>query len=277
MFRKKEKGLDTTLSRGDLLDIKNVLSSSEETFTLKETRKILRLLLGRSNFDYEMVVLLKKHNTDLNAPIDDENGYRIGDYLASYGRLSPRLIHEMSKAGYDFKKTNKTGEHAGFYLHLSSPVNARVVSALKAQGVDFSIKNNKGEAVEDKVLKSLKYHAYKTKGTIDYQDVAFQRLSALIDTRDDTFTFVNVIKDEEKLKAFIASRFAHIKPEEAAYRGISSIKKENGVRMNLVKYTSHFVGENNKLSESLRQSYICTQKNPFPKSTMLRTRSLTDN
>ena len=24
MFRKKEKGLDTTLSRGDLLDIKNV-------------------------------------------------------------------------------------------------------------------------------------------------------------------------------------------------------------------------------------------------------------
>ena len=77
---------------------------------LEDVVKVLRLLLGRSNFDFEMVKLLKKHHCDLNAPLGDTRSnpdqYRMGDYLSSYGRLSPRLIDEMAKAGYDFSKTN---------------------------------------------------------------------------------------------------------------------------------------------------------------------------
>ena len=207
-------------------EIRMILGASLEKLSVADGIEVLRLLLGRDNFDYEMVGVLKQRGCDLNKPLGDvyanPDGYTTTDYLASYGRLSPRLISEMAKAGYDFKRLNNRGEHAGFYLVGGAPLNKEVVAALKAQGVDFSIKNKDGKTVAETAVEGLITYA-KTVGS--HPRVMFKnRLGAFFERRDD---FVDLYyADKDKIVEDLNRWFAEIEPEINADKGIQSVYKE---------------------------------------------------
>ena len=212
-------------------EIRRILGASLEKLSVADGIEVLRLLLGRNNFDYEMVGVLKQRGCDLNKPLGDvyanPDGYTTTDYLASYGRLSPRLISEMAKAGYDFKRLNNRGEHAGFYLVGGAPLNKEVVAALKAQGVDFSIKNKDGKTVAETAVEGLITYA-KTVGS--HPRVMFKnRLGAFFERRDD---FVDLYyADKDKIVEDLNRWLAEIEPEINADKGIQSVYDDYSVRV----------------------------------------------
>ena len=188
MLSKETKELERVLRTGNIKEIKHVFGKSSDPLQPKDVVKVLRLLLGRSNFDFEMVKLLKKHHCDLNAPLGDSRSnpeqYRMGDYLSSYGRLSPRLIDEMAKAGYDFSKTNAKGEHAGFYLLGTRALNSKVVAALKSKGVDFELKNKSGQTAIDYMIENVETFATRMFSSKP-KAAAIAKLSPLFEKRED--------------------------------------------------------------------------------------------
>ena len=217
--------LRKALRSASLKDIKTIFGKSTEPLSEKEVIQVLRLLLGRSNFDFEMVDLLRKRHCDLNMPLGDKktdpDQYRIGDYLSSYGRLSPRLIHEMDKAGYKFSQTNTNKENAGFYLISSAPINYKLVAALKSKGLDFSQKNVKGKTLVDELL-SVSMH-YPNK---HYKDLIVHRLSPLFDNKEDINSLVKTTSLTE-IGELVSRRIAEIQPKSYENVGIQDIYKEN--------------------------------------------------
>lgn len=207
----------------DKQEIRMILGASLEKLSVADGIEALRLLLGRGNFDYEMVGVLKQRGCDLNQPLGDAranpNGYTTADYLASYGRLSPRLISEMAKAGYDFKRLNNRGEHAGFYLVGGAPLNKEVVAALKAQGVDFSVRNKDGKTVAETAVEGLITYA-RTVGCPP-QVILKNRLGAFFEKRDDFIDMYYV--DKEKIVENLNRWFTEIEPAVNAERGIQSV------------------------------------------------------
>ncbi|MBQ8251323.1 MAG: hypothetical protein IJY92_05380 [Alphaproteobacteria bacterium] len=256
MLSKETKELDRVLRQGNIKEIKHVFGKSSEPLRQKDVVKVLRLLLGRSNFDFEMVQLLKKHHCDLNAPLGDEKSnpeqYRMGDYLSSYGRLSPRLIDEMAKAGYDFSKTNAKGEHAGFYLLGTRSLNARVVAALKAQGVDFDLKNKSGKTVADCIVDNIA--TFSSKMLLSKpKRVIIAKLSPLFEIREDFIRLSTV--DGNDLKGMIADRLREIKPERNETVGIQSILSQNRACYNLAYYAQRFVQEKVNIEKDMRTRF----------------------
>lgn len=256
MFSSKEdKALRETLRNGSIKDIKNIFGASKEPLSQKEVIQILRLLLGRSNFDFEMVDLLKRRKCDLNTPLGDKKTnpeqYTAIDYLSSYGRLSPRLIHELKKAGYDFTITNKRGEHAGFYLIASAPISDKIIAALKDKGVDFSKPNKDGLTVAQTMVLAMKNHALN-RGTSTYTDIAINRLSALFNNHQDYTAIFNA--DDKKLVEIIDRRLQEIQPESYENIGIEKLRSENEARYTIAKkyiIATHkkepiYIGKNNQ-------------------------------
>ena len=224
MLSRAEKSI---LKHGeDNQEIRSVLSASSQPLSVADGIEVLRLLLGRGKFDYEMVDVLKQRGCDLNKPLgcnkDNPDGYTTADYLASYGRLSPRLISEMAKAGYDFKRLNNRGEHAGFYLVGGAPLNKEVVAALKAQGVDFSIENKEGKTVADIAVKGLVTYAQTT--GMSERKVFKDWLGAFFEQRDD---YVDLYyADKDKIVENLNRRFAEIEPNVNADKGILSVYED---------------------------------------------------
>ena len=257
MLSKNEKELQQALRNGSLQEIKHVFGKSSEPLTGKEVVKVLRLLLGRSNFDFEMVQLLKKHHCDLNAPLGDlktnPDQYRIGDYLASYGRLSPRLIDEMAKAGYDFAKTNRKGEHAGFYLIATKPINDKIIAALKSKGVDFSLPNNDRKTTSDLMVYHIKNMMSKMFLKTE-KEVAIRRLSPLFKTQEGLLNLS--ILQGSKLKEAIDSRLTEIEPKAYETVGIQDILRDNEACCKLGYSVSHSQKEFEALRLKLRTSFI---------------------
>lgn len=261
MVSKDEKELGNALRTGSLKEIKHIFGKSTKPLNPKEVIKILRLLLGRSNFDFEMVKLLKNRQCDLNAPLGDiktnPEQYRIGDYLAAYGRLSPRLIDEMAKAGYDFSKTNQKGEHAGFYLIANLAVNDRVISALKAKGVNFSTPNKIGYTASEMMYNHIKKYAQRMYLNTP-TEVAIKRLSPLCRTQKDMFNLVRL--QGKELKSFIVEKVAQIKPINYSDVGIQQILMDNQASKNLAYHALKEVNKHHLLMQDLQAHFIsrCT-------------------
>ena len=257
MFSSKEnKALRYALQNGSIKDIKTAFGSSAEPLSQKEVIQILRLLLGRSNFDFEMVELLKKRQCNLNAPLGDKKSnpeqYTTVDYLSSYGRLSPRLIHEMQKAGYDFTTTNKKGEHAGFYLIASAPINDKIIAALKDKGVDFSKPNAAGQTIAQTMVKALKKHAERL-GISSYKKIALNRLGSLFDKRDELIEIQ--LSNEAKLVAMIDKRLKEIQPQAFENVGIQAIAQENALRHRIAQQVSHHLHEEQHIRVEMKKDF----------------------
>lgn len=261
MLSKDKKELENALRKGSIQEIKYVFGKSSQPLEDQEVVKVLRLLLGRSNFDYEMVQLLKKHHCDLNAPLGDlknnPDQYRIGDYLAAYGRLSPRLIDEMAKAGYDFSKTNAKGEHVGFYLIANSPINEKIVAALKSKGVDFSKCNNMGQTASEMMVfyvKKLAANMFLSHPA----NASIRRLSPLYKKQQDMIKLVRLNKEE--LGAFIKKRIDSIKPNGYETVGIQRIYADNAACQNLALHAKESIQEQIFLEQELHRSFVsnCT-------------------
>ncbi len=261
MVSRDEKELNYVLKSGSLKEIKHVFGKFTEPLKSNEVTKVLRLLLGRSNFDFEMVKLLKSKQCDLNAPLGDTKTnpeqYRMGDYLATYGRLSPRLIYEMAKAGYDFSKTNKNNEHVGFYLIASKAINYQVVAALKAQGVDFSTKNSEGKTAGD-----LMYYHVEELGKKMFlktpTEASIKKLSPLFLTQSDLINLVSYQGDD--LKKFINQRLNEIKPKENKHIGIQKILQDNDTLINIAYHVRQSEREYQKCISSASETFVanCT-------------------
>lgn len=257
MLSKETKELERVLRTGNIKEIKHVFGKSSEPLQPKDVVKVLRLLLGRSNFDFEMVKLLKKHHCDLNAPLGDTRSnpdqYRMGDYLSSYGRLSPRLIDEMAKAGYDFSKTNAKGEHAGFYLLGTRALNSKVVAALKSKGVDFELKNKSGQSAIDYMIKNVETFAARMFSSKP-KAAAIAKLSPLFEERDDLISLSNL--NTEGLKNLVDRRIKEIEPKDNESVGIQAILSQNFASCNLARYASKFVQEKENLEIEMRSNFI---------------------
>ena len=257
MLSKETKELERVLRTGNIKEIKHVFGKSSEPLQPKDVVKVLRLLLGRSNFDFEMVKLLKKHHCDLNAPLGDTRSnpdqYRMGDYLSSYGRLSPRLIDEMAKAGYDFSKTNAKGEHAGFYLLGTRALNSKVVAALKSKGVDFELKNKSGQSAIDYMIKNVETFAARMFSSKP-KAAAIAKLSPLFEKRDDLISLSTL--NTEGLKNLFDKRIKEIEAKDNESVGIQAIISQNYATCNLARYASKFVQEKENLEIEMRSNFI---------------------
>ena len=171
-----------------------------------------------------MVDLLKKRGCDLNPTL--ESDYRLGDYLSYFGRLSPRLISEMGKAGYSFSKQNEKGEDASFYLIASLPLNKKVISALKAQGIDFKQKNKNGKtAVETMISAVQKYACGKE---ISYgKSLVINRFSGLLDTPEELNNLNKAVSEKGKgLQQLVQHAIDKIEPKPYENIGILDIYED---------------------------------------------------
>ncbi len=219
---KEEKLLKKAIDKHSIKEIKEVLSRSNTPISKEIVVPILRGLIGRSNFDFSVVDLLQKRNCDLNPTLASE--YRLGDYLAYFGRLSPRLITEMGKAGYSFSRKNEKGEHAGFYLIASRPLNKKVIASLKAQGLDFNEKNNEGKTAVDTMVAIIEKYT-STQTDYNASALAFNRFSGLLDTPEE-LTEISRIKGDN-LKKIIKNAIDKIEPKSYENIGIVELYEDS--------------------------------------------------
>lgn len=201
------------LKSGTTEEIIQVFSAGEKPLTERDSAKVLSRLMGRMVLDYRLIQILHKRGCNMN--VSDEP-YRMGDYLSSYGRLSPRLIHEMSKMGYDFKQTNATGEHAGFYLAYSSILNDKVVSALKAQGVDFNLKNQNGKTVVEELGKLMLPSA-----------ILAARLSGVFTTSEELNQLAGMSADNRAVCQYVQQKINSLPVCGYENIGIQEIEQDN--------------------------------------------------
>ena len=227
---KEEKLLRKAIDTKSLTEIKKVLGQSNKPISKDLVVPVLRKLIGRSNFDFSVVDLLKKRNCDLNPTLESE--YRLGDYLAYFGRLSPRLITEMGKAGYSFATKNPKGEHAGFYLIASSPLNKKVIASLKAQGIDFNSKNKNGQTAIDVMVSVIQQ--YTVQGEQSYStNLRYNRFSGLIDSSEDLEKVLS--KKSSELKNILQNMIDKIEPNTYENIGINDLDKD--MKNNILKVT----------------------------------------
>lgn len=225
---KEEKLLRKAIDTKSLTEIKKVLGQSNKPISKELVVPVLRKLIGRSNFDFSVVDLLKKRNCDLNPTLESE--YRLGDYLSYFGRLSPRLITEMGKAGYSFASKNQKGEHAGFYLIASSPLNKKVIASLKAQGIDFNSKNKNGQTAIDVMVSVIQQYSVQGEQTYS-SNLKYNRFSGLIETPEDLEKILT--KKSSELKDVLQTMIDKIEPNSYENIGINDLDKE--MKNNILK------------------------------------------
>lgn len=218
---KEEKLLRKAIDTQSFDEIKKVLAQSDRPISKKLVVPVLRSLIGRFNFDFSVVDLLKKRQCDLNPTLDSE--YRLGDYLAYFGRLSPRLVTEMGKAGYSFSDKNDRGEHAGFYLIASIPLNKKVIASLKAQGIDFKEKNKEGKTAVDVMISVISQYTTQNEQP-GLASLRINRFSGLIETAEELRLLS--LKKTIELKEFIQNKIDEIKPQSYENIGINDLYNE---------------------------------------------------
>lgn len=240
MLSKEEK---KALKSGKFKEIMAVLSRHIEPWTDSESRKVLNYLLRRVQFDYQMVKILQDRHCNINAPI---SSYRLGDYLSSYGRLTPRLIHTMSEANYDFKILNETGEHAGFYLAHGALLNGRVISALKAQGVDFNHQNRYGVSAIDTIMDILYKCSYER---------AVRRISGLFDTREELISLINNHERYHRIERMVREKINSLPAVENKEIGMDCIISENQAAVRILNRLETYL-EHEKREEIRREDMM---------------------
>ncbi len=205
------------LRRGNTEEIIKVFSAGDKPLTEGDSSKVLSLLMGRSTLDYRLIQILHKRSCNVNS---SKTQYRMGDYLSSYGRLSPRLIHEMSKMGYDFKQVNAAEEHAGFYLAYSGILNDKVISALKAQGVDFGVKNLQDKTAVESLGKMMLPSAILT-----------ARLSGVFTTPEELKELSEISADVKAVCRVVQKKIDSLPAVSYETIGIQDIKQENAKKI----------------------------------------------
>lgn len=246
---KEEKLLKKAIENKSINEIKEVLSQSNKPISKEIVVPILRNLIGRSKFDFSVVEALKKRGCDLNPKLDVD--YRLGDYLAYFGRLSPRLISEMGKAGYSFSSKNGKGEHAGFYLIASLPLNKKVIAALKAQGVDFNEKNNNGKTAIDLMVDVAKRYDLIHEN-LYLSGVCFNRFASLANTPEEIKT-VSLSKGPQ-LKNVIQGLIDKIEPQSYENIGISELCEEiKDTLLHAQKIKSQIIPQKNVENQRIRE------------------------
>ena len=216
MLTKRERNI---LKSGNGEEIKDVLKNMRGYLSQDESLLALNTLTGRGFMNFEVIPLLAKRGCDFNTPLN-ESGYRVCDYLASYGRLSPRLINEFKKAGYDFCRVNDKGEHCGFYLAFEKPLNSLVISALKNAGVDFEMPNNMGKTAIDMYMSNMNYYGHK---------IMFPLLSGL--KREEYVDFLQMNKED--VQKYIAGVIEKLPPQANEHIGIAKVREDTAMRMNI--------------------------------------------
>lgn len=227
MLTKREKSV---LKGGNGEEIKEVLKNMTGLLSKDESLLALNTLTGRGFMNFEIIPLLAKRGCDFNMPLN-ESGYRVCDYLASYGRLSPRLINEFHKAGYDFCRDNSHGEHCSFYLAFEQPINSMVVGALKNVNVDFESTNNQGETAVDMYMKNMKCYGRKC---------MFPLLSGM--KREEYVDFLQMGNDD--VKKYISSVIEKVPTKANEHIGIEKVREDNRIRMNIGGGVSKAIGTN---------------------------------
>lgn len=227
MLTKREKNV---LMSGNAEEIKDVLKNMTGYLSKDESLLALNKLTGRGFMNFEIIPLLAKRRCDFNMPLND-SGYRVCDYLASYGRLSPRLINEFHKAGYDFCRDNSHGEHCGFYLAFERPISSLVVSALKNVNVDFESPNNNGKTAVDMYMQNMQYYGRK---------IMFPLLSGM--KREEYVDFLHM--NQSDVKTYISSVIEKIPSEANAHIGIAKVDEDLSMRMNIGCCVSRAIASN---------------------------------
>lgn len=210
-----------TLKTAPVDEIIHMLTTRTQPLTKDESKEVLRILVGRSRFDYRLPSALKSCGCDMNVSLDSGQ-MRCGDYLAYYGRLSPRLISEMNKAGYDFTKTNSEGRHVGYYLHAYSTVSEQVIGALKFVGVDFNHQDSHGMTVVVRYADDVVRHGH---------ELMLHRFCGLCSTQRDFETFCS--KDKYHAGEFLADIMDAIPAKCDERIGIEEIYKDNSCKYSL--------------------------------------------
>lgn len=219
------------LATGSVDEIIQLLTSQAHPLTKQESQKVLRILVGRSRFDYRLPSVLQACGCDMNVSLDSTQ-IRCGDYLAYYGRLSPRLIFEMNKAGYDFTKTNCHGRHAGYYLHAYSTISDQVVGALKQVGVDFNHLDSNGQTVVDRYCEDASQHGY---------DLTLHRFCGLCNTQRDIETLCS--NDQYHIGSFLTQVIDSIPARCDSTIGIEEIYRDNSCKYRLAQGMRHYLKE----------------------------------
>lgn len=243
---KEEKLLKKAIDTKSLDDVKKILGQSTKPISKELVVPILRSLIGRSKFDFSVVELLKKRNCDLNPKLESE--YRLGDYLAYFGRLSPRLISEMGKAGYSFSSKNEKGEHAGFYLIASRPLSKKVIASLKKQGVDFNDKNSEGKTAVDVMVSIIQRYATNTEEP-HAKALRLNRFADLLSVPEEFEALSS--NNSTRLTKVIQSAIDKIKPE--SYENIGIVEIYNEINENSLKAKKI---KSNVPPQKTRQEYV---------------------
>ncbi len=155
---------------GNLSQINTLIKSvaGKRALSPQQTKQALWRLLPHFNHAY--VPALKNLGCDFkNTTLYDGN--TVAHYLSYFGRLTPRLISSLSKAGCDLSATNDKGHPVAYYLAAELPLVKEVVASLKECGVDFKKKNEAGICALDGIVASISKNPFNGGDLIDADTV----------------------------------------------------------------------------------------------------------